>query len=930
MSIIRLLALLIPLVAGVPTLHAQTDLGRVYTDDRPLVYEDAWDLWPYVFLDDEGNPTGYNVDLLKLIFDKLNIPYVIRLKPTHQALEDLREGRSDLMLGMKANFHDDYTLHYGKNVIHLFTHSLAHSSSTPPSVTKLADLATNKVIVHSGSFSHHLMEDHGWGDNAMGYGDMDKAIQMISAEGQGQVLWNAMSLKWLIHKYHADNLTLTPVDMPSGDYRFMSNDEELLKQLDQVYAQLDANEQLKPLQEKWFHPERQTKRGAPGWLWYVALAIGAVALLLTIAALFSHIQQRKATRQLRQRNNLLSQILSISHVSMWTYNVKHDVFTWYGTRGNAEKKYSSQEFARLYHPSDYHRLAEAINKVASQQQDEVQLQLSAADTADGQEHTYRVFISVLRKEHGIPSVIIGTKADITEEYRRQQETEALTQRYKSVFSTAMVDMVYFDKDGYINNLNERASQTFHMSLDDMRQHNVNLTKAVGDDDLHLDSTERVYLSLCLDASNKNLSMWEAHQDNTDYYELQLVPVFDANHHHVGTYGTGRHITEFVKTFHKAQQGVKRLRQATNETAEHVDNINFALKVGGVRLISYSPTTHLLTIFHRMHEAQYVLTQQRCLSMLDAESVHAGMRMLRAMDSLAYRSMDCDLRTNLRLPDGKRLTLQLHLFPSVDEQGCITKYSGICRDTTDIKHTEQLLQQETIKAQEVEQVKSQFLHNMCYEIRTPLNTVVAFAEKFEQEHKPEDEELYIQEIKDKSAHLLQLINDILFLSRLDAHMITITPQPIDFAMTFEAHCQAGWGAHKQQGVNYVVKNKYDQLVVDIDDTNLGHVIELIAAASAMYTPHGSVKARYEHIGGKLIIVFDDTGVGIDPETLSHIFDRFNMMTGQSKSSGLGMAICQELTHQMGGTIEINSEVGKGTSVWITIPCNASVVEHKKEQ
>ena len=70
---------------GVPTLHAQTDLGRVYTDDRPLVYEDAWDLWPYVFLDDEGNPTGYNVDLLKLIFDKLNIPYVIRLKPTHQA-----------------------------------------------------------------------------------------------------------------------------------------------------------------------------------------------------------------------------------------------------------------------------------------------------------------------------------------------------------------------------------------------------------------------------------------------------------------------------------------------------------------------------------------------------------------------------------------------------------------------------------------------------------------------------------------------------------------------------------------------------------------------------------------------------------------------------------------------------------------------------
>ena len=105
-----------------------------------------------------------------------------------------------------------------------------------------------------------------------------------------------------------------------------------------------------------------------------------------------------------------------------------------------------------------------------------------------------------------------------------------------------------------------------------------------------------------------------------------------------------------------------------------------------------------------------------------------------------------------------------------------EYFGMLRDVSDLKYTEKELEKESIKAQEVEEVKNAFLRNMSYEIRTPLNTVVGFAELFQMEHSTADESIFIEEIKDNSRSLLKLINSI----RLDAQMIEIKTQTTDFA------------------------------------------------------------------------------------------------------------------------------------------------------
>ena len=111
-TILLQLALAVILALNSSPLMAQNDDAatpqprhRQYTKDHPLVYEDVWDLWPYSFLNDNGEPEGYNIDLIRLMMDRLNIPYVIKLKSAEETFNDLKSGKSDLTLGLAVGYH---------------------------------------------------------------------------------------------------------------------------------------------------------------------------------------------------------------------------------------------------------------------------------------------------------------------------------------------------------------------------------------------------------------------------------------------------------------------------------------------------------------------------------------------------------------------------------------------------------------------------------------------------------------------------------------------------------------------------------------------------------------------------------------------------------------------------------------------------------
>jgi PAS domain S-box-containing protein len=482
-------------------------------------------------------------------------------------------------------------------------------------------------------------------------------------------------------------------------------------------------------------------------------------------------------------------------------------------------------------------------------------------------------------------------------------------------------MVSYDQDGYITELNQKALDALGVTNETIREMKIHVKDVLGFKDFSMEDMDYIYLTQIYTSKDDKRPLNRLLKRDEMYYELQLMPVRGKQNEILGIFGTGRDITETVHAYRQLKANTQQLQQVNNEMTTYVKNIDYVLRVGGISMATYHLDTHTLTIYSEIGHARYALTQTRAISLIAEESKKQALRILNKMENQASGSLHGEIKCIIR-QKGKPLYLEFHFIP-LYHQGKIKEYFGMCRDISELKAIENQLAKETVRAQEVEVIKNAFLRNMSYEIRTPLNSVVGFSELFEMEHTPEDEAVFINEIKSSSASLLKLINDILFLSRLDAGMITINPQPMDFAAICENRCEAVWHHLKQPGVEYIVRNPYKRMVVEVDDSNLSMVIDKVITNAAQYTTKGRVEVRYDYMGDQLIISVEDTGSGIPKEAVEHIFERF--VTGANTGAGLGLSICHELIEYMGGKIQLKSEEGKGTTVWITLPCKLIEME-----
>ena len=936
---LRILLLLITLYSSLPywgslnglsTISAQPEpCSREYTQEHPLVYEDAWDLWPYSFLNETGTPVGYNIDLIQLIFKELKIPYRIKLKPTQDALNDLKEGHADLMCGMDAHYHNDYA-QYGKSVIQIFTHSVVHHKDEPVLIKTIDDLASQRVIVHDGAFSHHLMIKKGWGKNAIPYNDMQEAIQHSHNEKGSQIVWNTLSLKWLLHKFNYNDLELTPVNIPHGEYKFMSNDTVLLERMDSVYTKLSSTGRLQPIQNKWFYPELK-ETGIPSWMWYVVAAL--ILLFISFIAYYIsyRLYERRMTKKLLRTNNRLSLILNTSKVHIWLINIVKQTVTGINSDGKKSTIPLSPYFFDNYMiPEDYERLCTLLNKIASQAEspsDTKKYMLDVHVTKKKIQDLRTISLNFSVMEHdrnGFPTVIIGATTDITDARHRQQQQKDMMLRYQHIFNSALIDNVSFDEHGILDDMSEKTLKNISGGIQRVINAHVSVQSILGAPDLSLNDLDYTYLTQIFKQPDDPRPLNRALKLDELYYELQLVPVRDEQGQLLGIYGNGRNVTEIAKSYSNLQKNIVQLQEATNELQDYIRNIDYIMQNGGMRIIEYTPNTHTLHIYSEIQHVQHRLTQTRLLSLTSDESKKTALHILNSMDNLTLQPVKADIKTTLRIKGNSQLCLYFSFVPIIDDNGNVTSYFGMCRDISDIKATEEKLAKETVKAQEIEKVKNVFLHNMCYEIRTPLNSVVGFSELFEKEHNAEDEVFFIEEIKRNSRILLNLINNILLISRIDAGMIEFKTVPYDFATFFEDHCQSAWEDYRKVGVNYIIDQPYKRLVLDID-LNIGIAIDHIVTNAAQHTTSGYVRASFDYNGEELTITVQDTGSGIPEDLLKTIFERF--VTTDNSSSGLGLPICQEILKLMGGRIRIKSEQGKGTIVWMIIPCTCREIQRK---
>ena len=907
---------------------AQSDSTRAYTENNPLIYEDVWDLWPYSFLNDNGDPDGFNVDLIRLLMKELDIPCEIRLKPSSEAFCDLKEGKSDLMLGLAVGFHDEFGK-YSKNAVTLFTQSVVTPNNKEVVIKRFRDLSNHQVIVCDSSLVYHLMLDYGWGENAVPVEDMSEAIQEVSAKGEGQIVWNTLSLKWLMNRYHIDDLELTPVNMPHGEYKFMSNNQQLLDKLDEAYTRLYTNDKIQPLQDKWFYPERQNM-DEPTGMWYL-LGGGLLLLVFMVVYVISYrIQDRKIRLENIKRNNRLALILQTSQVHIWTYDIKTNQFSWHNDNGQVAYTYSMEEFSQRYSREDFVSLKSALEKLAEtrktdKEEKEIELNLRAKDLetipageqslgmgGDTNDRDYHIVLSVLsRDKNGNPAVIIGTKKDVTEEQQQKRLDEERTLRYWSIFYTPILGIILFNKDGRLVNINPKACDIFGCNAEETIEEGVDIHSMLN---INIQDLE-------------DMDGYQATQTVSDdmITEFRLMTIHDDAGEMLGVFAFCRDITMSVSSKDLEQEVQKKIDALHEEQRQYTEILNATISDTDIRLVTYSPDSHTLTIYQGTDTIQHALTQTRCMTLVDEQSQRQAMRLLSNMDGYEDKVIEYNIRTTLRSKEGRPLILYFRLEPCHGNDGKVKEYCGMLRDISEMDWIERQMELQTAKVQEVEKTKSGFVKNMVQEIRNPMNAVVKHVAQINDDSSSANEPELCKVIQQNADYLLHIVDNILYLSRLEARMVEINRQPQNFAELFESQCATGWMKFMNADTHYIVENPYEQLTVDIDAENLGHVIEQVTCNAAQHTKRGTVRARYDYIGRRLIISVDDTGEGIPEAELTRIQE---MQGGAHNTKGLGLAITKELVSQMGGTFEISSEEGSGTTIYIMIPCHASVIKRKK--
>ena len=243
--------------------------------------------------------------------------------------------------------------------------------------------------------------------------------------------------------------------------------------------------------------------------------------------------------------------------------------------------------------------------------------------------------------------------------------------------------------------------------------------------------------------------------------------------------------------------------------------------------------------------------------------------------------------------------------------------GISWDITNLQNIEQELIKARIKAEQSDRLKSAFLANMSHEIRTPLNAIVGFSQLLPAAETAEEKKLYSGIINQNSDILLQLINDILDLSKIEAGTLEYIKRPMNLGEV----CRTIYAVHKErvkEGVTLVFDNEDENLFIEGDQNRIMQVITNFLTNASKFTYAGEIRLGFERTDKNIRVYVKDTGIGIEPEKVDHVFERFVKLNSFAQGTGLGLSICQMIIEKIGGEIGVTSELGKGSTFYFTIP------------
>lgn len=588
----------------------------------------------------------------------------------------------------------------------------------------------------------------------------------------------------------------------------------------------------------------------------------------------------------------------------------------------------AEDFAPHIHPDDVDQVLATVRQVASGKMPSVEYSYRWRVSKDGEEPRY-LYIrnnSVAEYSPGssTPVSIVSVLVDETDFREHQQEEEELTKRYMQIFEGSIVGLSFYSPEGWLLASNKMMREICHFDSDegDAFFSKVNLFDIAPFNEVLDRYHPNEYLACSLSIVPE--------REMYVYLEIGVHPIYDDQGKLIYLSVAARDITEERELYMQVKRNDIEIKKVNESIQLYEKELRYMMETCGLQAWRISLERNVIEFYSGLSTVDRQFTLQELKSMFS----HQEDEIVRSLDNpaeaiakpLSYIGpMNADVISGHREPQW----VQINSIPEYDEEGQLKGAFGIWRNIHQLMHKQELLKQETERANDSGRMKSAFLANMTHEIRTPLNAIVGFSDVLPLLTTPEERQEIINLIMDNCDMLLRLVNDMQDAAKLDVSgTVEIVPMKTDFSKYFDHLCQQLKERMREPAIEFLTDNPYPTYVTVLDEMRIRQVYTNFVTNAVKYTHQGHIKVGYrkewreengESLEG-LYLYCEDTGDGVPKEMQDKLFERFFKLNDYIQGTGLGLSICKAIAKASHGQIGMHSEgQDQGSTFWMWIPC-----------
>ena len=896
------------------TVSEAQSLSDKYNAQRPVIIVCDWDKPPYEYLDDKGQPSGSNVDVLNAVMRELNIPCKFVMKEWTIALKTFERGDADIIL---ANAHryrkEPYVV--SENIVNYNRLKVAmHSDSV--GMVSLKQLEREGAVFKQGDYSaYYFMDGDSLSSTHLEFQTPKAALMGLINGDYKYYIWGEEPLKWKIKELNLEGITLNDVGLPISELHIVGRDRQLVEEIDDQYSRLKQSGEISVLQNKWFHPERIQDETKPFAFYVVITAL----LFIVFIYLFNRLARahvRASTRQSTELNEMMYKALHMGNFIVMEYDIRNDRFTNKYGQVLPDKGLTLEEFTLRIHPDQQKEFRQKMQSLMDGRERRFELDKRwNAGTDD--EPTWLIFsghaISELDND-GRPAYIVNAIHDVTHELEEDKAARDLVHKYQVLSNIPFVAMSFYDKEGFLIDLNDRMKDLLGISDDNPDSKRFWETVSMFDAPPFkgvFTAEERNDMLFCQHMEYQALGL-------NEYIECHILPLFNAD---------GEIVNYFISAFdvtcdrnrdsenHKIEREYRAIKQRISQQHERLKY----LLVNSERFLMRSNIRQETISFFRSPETpEYTHSFEQFLNMIveqDRDSIRSIL-----YDTVTKTPRHSTIHMALPSEGLTGTVFDISFNPILNSEGEVIGHEGISSDITIFDDTCKKLEEETRLAADSVKLKSGFMASMTHELRTPLNAIVGFTGVLEALGDSTERAEYVRIIRNSSDMLQRLINDIIEVSSMTEGSITIKKEKVNFAAAFEDICMTLEQRVQEPEVTFIKENPYESFMTSLDIERIQQVLTNFVANAVKFTREGHIKVGYRYEREGLYLYCEDTGAGIPKEKQKMIFERFVKLDEFVQGTGMGLAICKSIAESCQGEIGVISEgTDKGSTFWVWIPC-----------